>query len=164
MIKSVFKILLFLITFFCLIYLFFFLPAQSGPANILLAPVLEKELQNQACYKEHCFSVELAKTKQELERGLMFRTYLDKNRGILFAFDKEGVYPFWMKNTLIPLDIIWMDENQKIVFISKNNQPCRTDNCPSINPGVKAKYVLEINAGIAEELGMKIGEVMEFSF
>ena len=69
-----------------------------------------------------------------------------------------------MKNTLISLDIIWIDENKKIVFISQNNQPCLEDNCPAINPGVKAKYVLEINAGIAEELGIKIGEAMEFSF
>jgi len=158
MIKFIFKILFFLIALFVLVYLFFF------SANILLAPVSEKELQNQVCYKEHCFLVELAKTNTEIEKGLMFRNHLDKDKGMLFIFGEEGVYSFWMKNTLISLDIIWIDENKKIVFLSENNQPCHTNNCPSINPGVKAKYVLEINAGIAEELGIKIGESMEFSF
>jgi hypothetical protein len=158
MIKFVFKILFFLIALFVLVYLFFY------SANILLAPVSEKELQNEVCYKEHCFLVELAKTKEEKEKGLMFRNHLDKDKGMLFIFDKKEIYPFWMKNTLIPLDIIWIDENQKIVFISKNNQPCLTDNCPSVNPGVKAKDVLEINAGVAEELGIKTGEALEFSF
>ena len=158
MIKLLFKILLFLIALFCLIYLFFF------SANILLAPVSEKELQNQVCYKKYCFLVELARTNEETEKGLMFRNHLDKDKGMLFIFDKEDIYPFWMKNTLIALDIIWMDEVGNIVFISKNNQPCLADNCPSINPGAKAKYVLEINAGVAEELGIKTGESMEFSF
>jgi len=158
MIKLLFKILLFLIALFCLIYLFFF------SANILLAPVSEKELQNQVCYKKYCFLVELARTNEETEKGLMFRNHLDKDKGMLFIFDKEDIYPFWMKNTLIALDIIWMDEVGNIVFISKNNQPCLADNCPSINPGAKAKYVLEINAGVAEELGIKTGEAMEFSF
>jgi len=136
-------------------YLFFF------SANILLAPVSEKELQNQVCYKEHCFSVELAKTNEETEKGLMFRNHLDKDKGMLFIFEKQDIYPFWMKNTLIALDIIWIDENKKIVFISQNNQPCLTNNCPSVNPGAKAKYVLEINAGVAEELGIKTGEYLQ---
>ena len=73
-----------------------------------------------------CFQVELARTESERDQGLMYRKELDKNKGMLFIFDKEGIYPFWMKNTLIPLDMIWIDSNNKIVFIAQNVQPCKT--------------------------------------
>jgi len=162
MIKLIFKILFFFVALFCLVYLFFY------SANILLAPSSEKGLQPEACYNspagKNCFSVELARTTNEREKGLMYRTYLGQNQGMLFIFDKEDIYPFWMKNTLIPLDIIWLDNSGRVVFANENSQPCPADNCPSINPGVEAKYVLEINAGVAEELGIKTGENMEFSF
>ena len=88
----------------------------------------------------------------------MYRKELDKNKGMLFIFDKEGIYPFWMKNTLIPLDIIWIDSNDKVVFISQNVQPCKNLICPSIFPTVKAKYVLEVNAGVCQEIGLKVGD------
>ena len=91
----------------------------------------------------------------------MYRTELDKDKGMLFIFDKEGIYPFWMKNTLIPLDMIWIDSSNKVVFISQNVQPCKSLICPVIIPSASAKYVLEINAGICEELGLKIGDEVE---
>lgn len=111
--------------------------------------------------EKHCFLIEIAKNQKEKEKGLMFRDYLGKDKGMFFIFNKEGIYPFHMKNTLIPLDIIWFDENKNVVFISENNQPCSPDYCPSINPGIKAKYVLEINAGLIDELGVKIGDKAE---
>lgn len=95
-------------------------------------------------------------------QGLMERQSLNKNEGMLFIFKQEGIYPFWMKNTLIPLDIIWISKEKKIVFINKNSQPCGTADCPIINPGVKAKYVLEINAGISEEIGLETGDPATF--
>src|SRR4030042_2848822 len=84
---------------------------------ILLAIILVKLInypagkQNQVCFKKHCFSVELAVTPEEREEGLMFRKNLDSDKGMLFIFEKEGKYGFWMKKTLIPLDIIWIDDN-----------------------------------------------------
>lgn len=111
-----------------------------------------------------CFKVEIAKTSLELSKGLTLRKSLEQNKGMLFIFEKEGNYPFWMKNTLIPLDIIWIDKNGKVVFISENNLPClparagKENNCLSITPNQSAKYVLEINAGISEKIEMKIGD------
>ena len=119
--------------------------------------------QNQVCFKNNCFEVELAKTTGEQRRGLMFRKFLDKNRGMLFIFNGEGDYPFWMKNTLVPLDIIWINENKEVVFISENTQPCKEDPCPLISPDKKAKYVLEINAGISKGIGLKVGDRLEIN-
>jgi len=158
MIKIVFKILIFIAALFCLVYIFFF------SANILLAPSSEEGFNPEVCYKNDCFLVELAKTAVEREKGLMYRTFLAENNGMLFIFEKEAIYTFWMKNTLIPLDMIWLDSSGKVVFVSLNNQPCLSSDCPPINPRVLAKYILEINAGIVEELGIKTGESMEFSF
>jgi len=114
---------------------------------------------NQVCFKNYCFEVELAKTSEEINRGLMFREKLEQNKGMLFIFQEEEEYSFWMKNTLIPLDIIWINENKEIVFINENAQPCKEENlCSPINPGTKEKYVLEINGGTAEKIGLKIGD------
>ena len=126
------------------------------------AAVLTKEKPNRVCFKNHCFDVELAKTAAEISRGLMFKENLGQNKGMLFAFEKESEYPFWMKNTLIPLDIIWINENKEVVFIEKNAQPCKKEICESINPGQKAKYVLEINKGLVDKMGLKTGDYLIF--
>jgi len=128
-------------------------------ADVLLAKKTPQNQNNQVCFKQNCFAVELAKNYAEQEKGLMNRTQLDSNKGMLFIFNSEGVYPFWMKNTLIPLDMIWMDANNKIVFIAQNVQPCKTLICPVTTPTGKAKYVLEINAGISSDIGLKVGDV-----
>ena len=94
----------------------------------------------------------------------MFREKLDADKGMLFIYEKEGKYPFWMKNTLIPLDIIWIDKNKEVVFISANAQPCKEDYCPSILPPENAKYVLEINGGVSEKIGLAIGEAVDIAF
>jgi len=117
--------------------------------------------QNQVCFKDNCFTVELAITTQERTRGLAFREKLDLDKGMLFVFENEGEYSFWMKNTLIPLDIIWINEDKEVVYISENTQPCKEDFCPSINPRKNAKYVLEINGGISKEISLNIGDKTE---
>lgn len=114
------------------------------------------------CFSKYCFLVELAKTDEERASGLMFRNYLAPKSGMLFIFPKEGLYSFWMKNTRIPLDIIWLDNNKQIVFINKNTKPCEDSNCPAVEPEIKASYVLEINAGICDEIGLKIGDRLNF--
>lgn len=120
------------------------------------------EKQNQVCFETHCFNVELALTKEERDRGLMFREKLGQNEGMLFVFDGEALYSFWMKNTLIPLDIIWLDKEKEVVFINKNSQPCQIDYCPLISPKEPAQYVLELNAGIADKIGLDVGAKATF--
>jgi len=115
------------------------------------------------CFVDYCFLVELADEPQEQVQGLMFRESMDQDRGMLFIFQQKSIYSFWMKNTLIPLDIIWIDENKEVVFIENNVQPCKEDPCFSINPGREAKYALEINGGIAEKIGLALGNKLIFS-
>lgn len=133
----------------------------------LLHPVISsnspRSLSSSVCFGKNCFQVELAKTGAEQEKGLMYRTSLDKNKGMLFIFNKEGFYPFWMKDTLIPLDMVWIDGNNKVVFIAQNVQPCKSLICPSVFPWVKAKYVLEVNAGICNEISLKIGDTLNIN-
>lgn len=140
-----------------LIYLSFYF------AGIILSPVSQPVAFGQVCINENCFEVEIAKTPAQREKGLMNVKELDKNKGMFFVFEKDGIYPFWMKNTLIPLDMIWIDSNSKVVFISQNVQPCKSLICPNINPLVKAKYVLEINAGLCKEINLRIGDELKLS-
>jgi len=154
--KMVSVILLLTAVIVVLIYLFFY------NAEVLISPTYQQNSQGYVRIKDNYFQVILAKTEPQREKGLMGVKELDKDKGMLFIFDKEGIYPFWMKNTLIPLDMIWIDSNYKIVFISQNVQPCRSLICPSIIPNAKANYVLEINAGILQNLGIKIGDMAEF--
>ena len=112
---------------------------------------------SRACFKEECFEVEVADSPNEQERGLMFYESLEINKGMLFVFNKEANYPFWMKNTLIPLDIIWLNKNYEVVFISENTQPCG-EICEPIDPKQNAKYVLEINGGLVGEKNIKVGD------
>ena len=118
--------------------------------------------KNQVCFTTTCFDVELALTPEQKAQGLMFRTELAPDTGMLFVFDKEGDYPFWMKNTKIPLDIIWMNAAKEIVFISKNTPPCPTEPCFAIDPTKPAQYVLEINAKIADRIGLQFRDRAEF--
>ena len=92
----------------------------------------------------------------------MFREELDSNEGMLFIFNDEAAYSFWMKNTLIPLDIIWLNRGKEVVFISKNVQLCENDSCPLISSNKKALYVLELNAGMADKIGLNVGDKMRF--
>jgi uncharacterized protein len=118
----------------------------------------------EACFKEHCFIAEVAKTQAQRSQGLMFRKSLWSNGAMLFVFDTSGVHSFWMKNCLIPLDIIWLDDDYKVVAIKPNNKPCPAEGpCPSINPNVLASYVLEINAGLSSKMGLKEGDYFSFS-
>jgi len=117
--------------------------------------------QDRVCFKEHCFNVELAVTDEEMSHGLMYREKLDENAGMLFIYKTEGNYSFWMMNTTIPLDMIWLDKNHIVVFISKNTQPCK-ETCPLIYPDKNSMYIIEVNSGTADRVGLDIGEKIEF--
>ncbi len=107
------------------------------------------------------FTVELAETSEKQALGLMFREELPDDHGMLFIFPSEGRRAFWMKNTRIPLDIFYFDAELKLVSVSENTPPCRVRSCPAYPSEGPAKYVLELNAGKAAELGVKQGDVLE---
>jgi len=102
-------------------------------------------------------NLELAITPAEQAKGLMHREYLAEDRGMLFIFEYEQMQSFWMKNTLIPLDMIFIDSDDKIVDIM-TAEPCEKEPCKSYTPKAEAKYVLEVNAGFAEKHNIEIGE------
>jgi uncharacterized membrane protein (UPF0127 family) len=107
-------------------------------------------------------TAELAMTPDERARGLMFREKVFPGQGMLFVFDEEGTYAFWMKNTLVPLDILWLDRNRRIVHIRSDVPPCQADPCPSYGPERPALYVLELAAGGAKLYNLKLFDRLEF--
>ncbi len=109
----------------------------------------------------HDFSVELALTPPAQARGLMFRKELAPDKGMLFVFPEADMRSFWMKNTLIPLDIIFIRENGKIINIVENAEPQTLTPRKSLAPAVA---VLEIAGGRARALGIKPGDMVRHDF
>jgi len=105
--------------------------------------------------------IELARTPQEISRGLMFRNHLDEGQGMLFIFDSEQPRGFWMKNTLLPLDIIFISEKFRIVSAVTNAQPCRQDPCFVYRSDMPAKYVIEVNGGFMERHHILVGSKVQ---
>ncbi|MDC7221894.1 MAG: DUF192 domain-containing protein [Spirochaetales bacterium] len=103
--------------------------------------------------KGHDITVELARTNEERQTGLMHRESLDEDRGMLFIFDDERTRSFWMKNTLIPLSIAYIDRDGVIVDI-RDMEPLDTSSVPSAAP---AMYALEVNQGKFREWGVRPG-------
>ena len=106
--------------------------------------------------------VEIPATKATRSKGLMFRDELAKDSGMLFVFPNERRRKFWMKNMLIPLDIVYIDSQRRIVSMALNAQSCVDEPCASYPSGVPARYVLEINAGDAAFLNLKVGDEIDF--
>ena len=102
-------------------------------------------------------SVEIADDSNEMEKGLMFRERLDENKGMLFVFGDNAARTFWMKNTLIPLEMIFIDDKNEIVDI-KHAVPCKAEPCELYKPSKPAKYVLEVNEGFAEKNSIGVGD------
>lgn len=97
-------------------------------------PAFAQTETTKVCFEDNCFKVELATTDQAKQKGLMYRKDLDDDKGMLFVFEKMAWYSFWMKNTYIALDLIWLDENKRIVHIVNNAKPCLVDLCVSYHP------------------------------
>jgi uncharacterized membrane protein (UPF0127 family) len=105
--------------------------------------------------------VELARTLREISRGLMFREQLRENHGMLFLFHTEQPLGFWMKNTLIPLDIIFISEELEVISAQTRVPPCKQDPCPVYRSEEPAKFVMEVNAGFVEKHGISQGNQVE---
>lgn len=109
-------------------------------------------------------NAEIADTQRKRAEGLMFREHLPRDRGMLFTFGQAQPWTFWMKNTKIPLDIIWMNEKKQVIHIAHRVPICmRTDDgCPQYQPNDPALYVLELGSGEAERLKIERGTKLQF--
>ena len=110
-------------------------------------------------------NAETMRSEAELLRGLMFRESLPAGRGMLFIHPKENTFRYWMYQTKIPLDLIWMDHDRRIVEMSLDTPPCTSSSataCPNYGGNFKSKYVLEVNAGVARKNGLKTGDTLDF--
>ena len=122
-------------------------PAAAGPRVVMPSGAV--------------YRVELARTPEETSQGLMFRESLAPRTGMLFLFTEPAVRPFWMKNTMIPLDIIWLDAEGRVVYISADTPPCKADPCPNYDPKVPAVTVLEIAGGLAKTEKVEVGSKLQ---
>ena len=107
--------------------------------------------------------LELALSEKEKKVGLMFRDSLAPDRGMLFPFATDGIAWFWMKDTLIPLDIVWLDAAGKVVEVHADAPPCKSDPCPRYTNTQRARAVLLVNAGYARAHGLVPGSALTFS-
>jgi uncharacterized membrane protein (UPF0127 family) len=113
------------------------------------------------CLGTICLQVELADSELKRHQGLMFRKSLPEKEGMLFVFDQEAPHAFWMKNMYIPLDIIWISQDKRIIDIKTNISPC-LGQCENIVPCGPARYVLEVSSGFVNRNAIKVGEQVRF--
>ncbi|MGH8111970.1 MAG: DUF192 domain-containing protein [Rhodanobacteraceae bacterium] len=135
--------------------------ALVGPA-MAATPVATADVPS-VTLRGHRFTVALATTPAEQQHGLMDRTSMPPDHGMLFVFPVSQPLTFWMKNTLIPLDMLFFDAKRRLVAIQAGAQPCKADPCKLYPSNVPARYVLELNAGTAARLGLHKGDVIAFS-
>jgi uncharacterized membrane protein (UPF0127 family) len=124
-------------------------------------PSIKLQIKNSVGESIDVFA-ELAQTSQDQERGLMYRTTLGEQQGMLFLFKNISYQAFWMKNTLIPLDMLFIDETKKIVTI-KEAEPCKADPCDVYDSDKPVKYVLEVQQGFSRKHNIQIGNEVLFN-
>ena len=107
------------------------------------------------------FSVEFATDEPSREHGLMMRTTLASDHTMLFVFSYTAPQAFWMKNTLIPLDILYFDTDRRLVSMQLDVPPCKADPCPIYPSDAPARYVLELSAGTARRIGARAGDELK---
>lgn len=110
---------------------------------------------------DNSYSLEIADNRPERETGLSGRESLAHNSGMLFVFETPGVYRFWMKDTLIPLDMIWLDAGRSVIYIENDVQPGTYPQ--TYGPEQDSLYVIELNSGQAAEADVQVGDVIELS-
>jgi uncharacterized membrane protein (UPF0127 family) len=108
------------------------------------------------------YAVEVQQTREARERGLMFRPRLAPRTGMLFVFPAVDRHAIWMRNCLIALDLVWLDDDRRVVAIEAEAPPCAKDPCPIYEPPIPSRYVLELPAGAAQAEGLAVGGVLRF--
>ncbi len=109
----------------------------------------------------HEFSLEVAADEPTRERGYMGRASVGPREGMIFVFGEDGRHSFWMKDCKVALDMVWLDANERVVWIEPNRVPCPANGeCPSIAPAVTARYVVEFAAGTAAAEFLKPGDTL----
>ncbi len=106
--------------------------------------------------------VEVMVKDQDRTLGLMFRPSLPADRGMLFVFRSSDFHGIWMKNCRFRIDIVWLDEDRRIVHVAEAVPPCKADPCPVYEPLRRASYVVELNAGQARRENARVGEILSF--
>lgn len=104
-------------------------------------------------------NIELAETVAEQQKGLMNRSWMEENQGMLFIFEEERQQAFWMHNTIIPLDIIYVNSKKEIVSMAKDTTPFSDQSIPSAKP---AQYVIEVIAGFCDKYGVAAGSRVDW--
>jgi uncharacterized membrane protein (UPF0127 family) len=138
-------------------------PPAPAPVETQARPAAAPENGPQVVFPDgYVVHVELAADDELRTQGLMWRDQLAPNRGMLFLFNEDDEHAFWMKNTLIPLDMIWIDKDRRVAAVQYHVPPCKVANCPSYPPGVPSRYVLEVGGGVAEAHGVKAGDQLKF--
>jgi uncharacterized membrane protein (UPF0127 family) len=126
-------------------------PASATPDVIPLALPSGKVLQVEVMVKD-----------EDRAMGLMFRPSLAEDRGMLFVFGETAFHGIWMKNCKFPIDILWLDEQRKVVHLAEAVPPCKAEPCPVYEPMRKAAYVVELNAGQARREKTAVGAEVSF--
>jgi hypothetical protein len=150
-------------------------PLHLLPAIILLATLAgtrpataaadspAAQTNNEVTLAGQTFSVELATTLAQRARGLMFRASMPANHGMLFLFPQPRPMAFWMKNTAMPLDILFFDQQSRLIAAYYNVPPCRSTPCPQYSSGKAAAMVLELNGGRGKSLGLTNHDTLAIS-
>jgi hypothetical protein len=160
--KLYFAIVLMILIFGGLIY--YSMNQKDEVALKELKTTLEKRIIKDIKVDDKTLTVEVANSRHKKQNGLKFRKELPENEGMLFLFGLEGFYNFWLKDTLIPLDIIWVNRNLEIVFIVKNAESCLNadpDECEVYTSPTPARYVIEVNGGWADRNSIAVGDKVE---
>jgi uncharacterized membrane protein (UPF0127 family) len=108
--------------------------------------------------KGSTYSIEIAEDNAAREHGLMDRESMPADHGMLFIFQDDAMRAFWMKNCKFPQDMLFFDAQRKLISVQRNVPACTADPCPAYSSGAPARYVLELNAGQAEKLGVHPGD------
>jgi len=127
-------------------------PLLAAPAVIPLKLPSGKVLQTEVMVKD-----------EDRQMGLMFRPSLAEDHGMLFIFDRLDFHAIWMKNCRFSIDIVWLDENKKVVHLAESVPACQKDPCPSYSPLQRAAYVVELSAGQARREKAVIGSGLDFT-
>lgn len=114
------------------------------------------------CIRDSCVTATIADTSAARTKGLMGRQALASDEGMFFVFPEEDAYAFWMKNMRFPIDIIWINNEFKVVDMDTGVEPCGSQSCQSFVPQAKARYVLEVNAGFAKRHRIMVGDAVKW--